>query len=536
MSENSNQDNKKKDNLDFELKTSSDSSAMLENQGLGKESSTNEGSLNSIHINDGTTGPYDSLREYMAAIETNGNVLRIKKMDQDSYEITGLMYKLVDKYGWLGAPTLIIEKVKVDGNWMEGPVIVNQYGLAGHEAMAVGVSINEINDNQVDNFKKALNQVTSKGEIKLIQPIEITKDDAPSKEIILRGDEINVLDFPFLKSNPGDNGRFINTGNLVTIDPEQGRNVGTYRMQIKGPRKIGINPEKGQDGWKFLTGMKEKGEKVAQAAVVLGTDPIVFAMSSSKTARTGQDELEFAGGFKGSPIEVVKCEDSEIRVPANVEMIIEGEIPLDDMEEEGPFGEMYGYMGLPHEEQFYMNIKTITHRKNPLFVNQFTGVTRGFITSPYEANSTMGLRKFIPEVVNFHGPPDLTGYFFISIDKQKPHQAMEIAEKLSFIPIAKIMVVVDKDVNVHNPREVLATVAARWQPHPNSKIIKEIESFRLDPSSKDRKNGSKIIIDATRQWPEENGPEPYPKMNREHLVEHDPEIFDWIEKKFKDLI
>ncbi|SVA41416.1 uncharacterized protein METZ01_LOCUS94270, partial [marine metagenome] len=341
MSENLTQDNKKKDDLDFELKTSSDASAVLENQGLNKEPSTSQGNPSSIdHVNDGTTGPYDSLREYMAAIETNGNVLRIKKMDQDSYEITGLMYKLIDKYGWLGAPTLIIEKVKVDGNWMEGPVIVNQYGLAGHEAMAVGVSINEINDNQVDNFKKALNQVMSKGEIKLIQPIEITKEDAPSKEIILRGDEINVLNFPFLKSNPGDNGRFINTGNLVTIDPEQGRNVGTYRMQIKGPRKIGINPEKGQDGWKFLTGMKEKGEKVAQAAVVLGSDPIVFAMSSSKTARTGQDELEFAGGFKGSPIEVVKCEDSEIRVPANVEMIIEGEIPLDDMEEEGPFGEM----------------------------------------------------------------------------------------------------------------------------------------------------------------------------------------------------
>jgi 4-hydroxy-3-polyprenylbenzoate decarboxylase len=121
-----------------------------------------------------------------------------------------------------------------------------------------------------------------------------------------------VLDFPFLKSNPGDNGRFINTGNLVTIDPEQGRNVGTYRMQIKGPRKIGINPEKGQDGWKFLTGMKEKGEKVAQAAVVLGSDPIVFAMSSSKTARTGQDELEFAGGFKGSQLRLLNAKTARL--------------------------------------------------------------------------------------------------------------------------------------------------------------------------------------------------------------------------------
>ena len=183
---------------------------------------------------------------------------------------------------------------------------------------------------------------------------EVKATDAPSKEIILKGDEIDILNFPFIQTNPADNGRFINTGNLITIDPDGGRNVGTYRMQIKGPRKIGISPEKNQDGWKALMAHKEKGASHANVAVVLGSDPIVFAMSSSKKARSGQDELEIAGGFKGESVEVVKCEDSDIMVPANVEMIIEGEIPLDDFEEEGPFGEMYGYMGLPHESTFYM--------------------------------------------------------------------------------------------------------------------------------------------------------------------------------------
>jgi len=339
-----------------------------------------------------------------------------------------------------------------------------------------------------------------------------------------------------LQSNPGDNGRFINTGNLVLIDPEKGRNVGTYRMQIKGPRKIGINPERKQHGWEFLMGMRERGEKVAQAAVVLGTDPIVFAMSSSKTARLGQDELEIAGGFKGCPVEVVKCENSDITVPANVEMIIEGEIPLDDMEEEGPFGEMYGYMGLPHAEQFYMNIKTITHRENPMFVNQFTGVTRGFITTPSEASSTRNFRQFIPELVGAHGPPDFTGFFFISIDKTRPHQAFEVAEKLNFLPISKIMVVVDKDVNIHDPMEMIATVGARWQPHPGGKIIEAGPGFFLDPSAKIRGRSSKIIIDATRQWPEEGGPDPYPKLNREHLLDHDPDIFALIKEKWGHLL
>ena len=483
------------------------------------------------------TGPYDSLRDYMEAIETHGNVIRIEAIDQDAYELTGFMYKLIDKHGWLGAPTVIVESVKISGEWVQGPIVINQYGMAAHEAMAIGVPLGDIEAGQhVQNYKKALKKMMNLGELSPIETITIDQATAPSKEVILKENEINILDFAFIQTNPGDNGRFINTGNLVTIDPEAGRNVGTYRMQIKGPRKIGISPEKGQDGWKFLMNMKEKGEDVAQAAVVLGTDPIVFAMSSSKTARSGQDELEIAGGFIGKPVEVVKCENSDILVPANVEMIIEGEIPLNDLEKEGPFGEMYGYMGLPHEEQFYMNIKTITHRVNPMIVNQFTGVTRGYITTPGEAASLRGFSKFMPELRGFHIPIDHVGFLFLSIEKTKPHQAIELAEKFNFLPLGKIVIVVDEDVDIHNTKEVFRTVGARWQPYPGAKIIEDGLGFFLDPSAKTRGKSSRILIDATRQLPEENGPSPYPKLNREHLVEHAPEIFDLVKEKWGHLI
>ncbi|HIK77265.1 MAG TPA: UbiD family decarboxylase [Gammaproteobacteria bacterium] len=483
------------------------------------------------------TGPYDSLRDYMEAIETHGNVIRIEAIDQDAYELTGFMYKLIDKHGWLGAPSVIVESVKISGEWIQGPIVINQYGMAAHEAMAIGVPLDDIEAGQhVQNYKKALKKMMDIGELSPIETKTIDQAAAPSKEVILKENEINILDFAFIQTNPGDNGRFINTGNLVTIDPEAGRNVGTYRMQIKGPRKIGISPEKGQDGWKFLMNMKEKGEDVAQAAVVLGTDPIVFAMSSSKTARSGQDELEIAGGFKGKPVEVVKCENSDILVPANVEMIIEGEIPLNDLEKEGPFGEMYGYMGLPHEEQFYMNIKTITHRVNPMIVNQFTGVTRGYITTPGEAASLRGFSKFMPELRGFHIPIDHVGFLFLSIEKTKPHQAIELAEKFNFLPLGKIVIVVDEDVDIHNTKEVFQTVGARWQPYPGAKLIEDGPGFFLDPSAKTRGKSSRILIDATRQLPEENGPSPYPKLNREHLIEHAPEIFALVEEKWGHLI
>ena len=221
------------------------------------------------------TGPYDSLRDYMEAIETHGNVIRIKEIDQDAYELTGFMYKLLDKHGWLGAPSVIVEKIKISGEWIDGPIIINQYGMGGHEALAVGVSLDEIEEGEhILNYKKALSKMMEIGDITPIKTTEIDKADAPSKDVILKEDEINILDFPFIQTNPGDNGRFINTGNLITVHPDQGRNVGTYRMQIKGPRKIGISPEKNQDGWKSLM---NSGKDVAQAVVVLGTDPIAVS-------------------------------------------------------------------------------------------------------------------------------------------------------------------------------------------------------------------------------------------------------------------
>ena len=101
--------------------------------------------------------------------------------------------------------------------------------------------------------------------------------------------------------------------------------------------------------------MQERGEKRAAVAIVLGTDPITFSMSGSKIAKYGEDELGIAGGIIGEAIKVVKCETNDILVPANVEMVIEGSIPLDRMEEEGPFGEMYGYIGEKKEEEDKLN-------------------------------------------------------------------------------------------------------------------------------------------------------------------------------------
>ena len=489
-------------------------------------------------------GPFDSLRTYMAALEAHGGVLRIPEINQDAYEATALMYRLVDKYGWTGAPAVIFDRIKIDGEWMNGPVIANQYGRWNTEAIALGIE--QITDDQPAMYRAALEKVSKmadkNGQWRTIEPIEIDRDRAPCKEVRLSGDEIDLLEFPWLQSNPADAGRYINTGNVITYGPEHGRNSGTYRCQLKGPRKIGVNPEINQHGWTFLMDMKERGEPFARAAIVIGADPVTYAMSSSKTARLGQDELAIAGGFMGRPLEVVKCETSELLVPANVEMVIEGEIPF-DMEEEGPFGEMYGYIGQKKPENFYMNVTAVTHRENPWFINQFTGVTRGYLTSPMQATANLTFKKAIPNLVGIHVPVEITGFAFLSIDKQAPGEAFEAAEPLTkFLNIAKIIVVVDKDVDILNVEEVMHAVGARWQPHPATRIIEQSSAMRLDPSiraehkSELKVVGSKIIIDATRQLPDEGGPADYPKLNRVRLLEEFPDVFDRIDHKLPEYL
>ncbi len=341
-----------------------------------------------------TTGPYDSLRDYIAALEARGRVLRVKEVDQDNYEGTALMFRLIDEYGAHRAPAILFEKIKIDGEWREGPVLANIF--AGWDTAAMVYGVEKITDDQKEMYRAVINKMTSYvdegGNWTQIKPVVTDKSKAPCKEVIITGDDVDITKFPWFKNNPGDVGRYINTGANFIVDPQLGRNVGTYRCQVKGPKKIGFNPAAGQHGWQFMMRARQRGEKVKQVAIVLGTDPIVYAMSSSKMADFGEDELDFAGGFLGRPVELVKCETIDLLVPANAEMVIEGEVPTGEMEDEAPYGEMFGYMGRK-KKTWYMNIKAITHRKKPLLLNNFTGMTKPTHMVPWQAGDFFRLKR-----------------------------------------------------------------------------------------------------------------------------------------------
>lgn len=491
---------------------------------------------------DWQVGPFEDLREWIAELERRNLVLRVRNIDQDAYEGTALMYRLIDRFGMYFAPALVMENVRIDGRWYKGPIITNHFGHWDTECLSFGLQ--PVAGDHVATYYKALARVDEflkkgqGGAFPTAPFAEVARAAAPCKEVVLRGEQIDLTKFAFMQSNPADSGRYVNTGSVFTNDRELGKNFGTYRCEIKGPRLLGINPEEGQGAWQAFMKAKERGESSVKVSIALGQDPVTWVVSSSKLNRAKADELEVVSAIRGRPLRVVRSETNEHLVPATSEIIIEGEVPLDQgMLPEGPFGEMYGYMGSRKAANFWMNVTAVTHRRNPWFVNQYTGVTRGFPTAPLEQIALSSLKRFVPNIKMLHTPVEATGLCFVSIKKQKPGEALEIGKRIAqIVGIAKVIVIVDDDIEVLDRTAVMHTLGSRWQPAPATAIIPESRGMPLDPSLTKRPMTSKVVIDATRQWPQEGGPAEYQALNRTELERLAPEAFKRIESRWDALL
>jgi 4-hydroxy-3-polyprenylbenzoate decarboxylase len=475
--------------------------------------------------------PYDSVRDYIKELDARGRLLRVESMDQDRYEVTGFAYRLIDRFGIENAPAFMVEKIKVDGRWIDGPLVANPYGRWPDEAVLFGIS--DISDDYQAMYHAVMAELETRldesGGWRRIPPMEIPAEQAPCKNVVLRGDEIDIEQFAWLKNNPADAGRYINMGSVFIQDPEIGSNVGTYRCQVKGPRKIGVNPEPGQHGWQILKAMQKRGDKLAKVAVAVAPDGLTFCASSTKMAGFLEDELEFVGGLRGKPLQVVKCETCDILVPAHAEFIIEGEVPLDEFEDEGPYGEMYGYLGPVKPNNFFMNIEAITHRREPWILNSFTGLTCDMPKAPQTASNFFMYKKLIPNLTGLYSPRGANGVIVISIDKRLPGQGMSAGNQVvANAGLNKVVIVVDSDINILDPSEILHALGARWQPSA-SVVIPQTQMMMPDPSRAKWGLSSKIVIDATRQMESEGGPKSWAPLNRELLVDGAPDVFERVD-------
>lgn len=480
--------------------------------------------------------PYDSLRDYVVEMDRRGRLLQIPEMDQDQYEMTAFGYRLKDRLGG-SAPVFKVERTRMNGVWHDTPVVGNLYNSYATVGLALGME--DFSEDESHMYDLAVERIMSfldaAGRWPMVEPVVVDSAAAPCKEVILRGDDADLSRFPWIMNNPADGGQYISTGAVITEDPEQGRNVGTHRMMIKGSRKVGLDLSPASHAFQHVQRAKQRGLERLPVSVALAVDPITWMMSSTRLADTGEDEFAIAGGFRGKPLEVVRSETNEHLVPAHAEFILEGHIPM-DREWEGPYGEMLGYIG-EKKNTYGIEIDTITHRENPWIYNVWPGIDGGHMTLAWEVGPFARLKKLVPNLVRLHTFPDVPAVAVACIDKKLPGEGIEAGMAILGYRMTgfhkKLIIVVDTDIDPTDKSRVLHAVGTRWQPDPASIMVKQSFHFLLDPSTHRNFLSSKMVIDATRQLPAEGGPKEYPLDNRTVMEQQAADAFDLVDSKWE---
>jgi 2,5-furandicarboxylate decarboxylase 1 len=364
------------------------------------------------------------------------------------------------------------------------PVVSGLISDRGWMAEAMGVEPAEV----VTRFQEAsLNPI----------PWQEVKS-APAQEVVHRQVDL-VLQLPLPTHNEHDGGPYISAGLMIVRNPKTGKqNVSIHRCQLTGPNRLGVLLLPRHTNVFF--DMAEQSGQPLDAAIVVGVDPLTL-LASQAIAPLDFDELEIAGALQGRPLPVVKCVNSEIRVPAEAEVVIEGRFLPKVREMEGPFGEFPQYYSDP-AKRHVMEITAVTHRKDAIFHTIVGGGLEHQLLGaiPKEATLLNHLRRNFPNVVDVHLSPGgvMRFHLYVKIKKRHEGEAKNVmmgAFAASFD--LKHIIVVDDDVDIHNPTEVEWAVATRFQADRDLLIVPESQGSKLDPTNRDGV-GAKMGMDATK--------------------------------------
>jgi 2,5-furandicarboxylate decarboxylase 1 len=322
---------------------------------------------------------------------------------------------------------------------------------------------------------------------------------APAQEVVHR-EKIDLAKLlPIPTHNEHDGGPYLAAGIMVVRNPKTGKqNVSIHRCQVTGPNRLGVLVLP-RHTYTFHRMAEEAGQPL-DAAIVIGVDPLTL-LASQAIVPIDHDELEIAGALQGRPLPVVKCLNSDIRVPAEAEIVIEGRFLPGVREPEGPFGEFPQTYGSRSNREV-MEVTAVTHRKDPIFHTLSGGGLEHLLLGaiPKEATLLTHLRRNFPNVLDVHLSPGGTMRFhlFVKIKKTQEGQGKNIimgAFAGSFD--LKHVVVVDDDIDIHDPAEVELAIATRFQADRDLLIVPESQGSKLDPSNHDGV-GAKMGLDATK--------------------------------------
>ena len=465
---------------------------------------------------------YRSLREFIAKLETERELVRVREPVSTVLEMTEIQTRLLAEAG----PAAIFEKpLKADGAPSAYPVLVNLFGTVKRVAMGVTMGGVERRDAQSlrevgellatlrqpeppRSFRETLDLLPLAKTVMAMRPKTI--GTPACQEIVLRGAEIDLSSLPIQTCWPGEPAPLITWPLVVTKGPGTARednfNLGIYRMQVIGKNQTLMRWLKHRGGAQHHARWAKENTAPLPAAVVIGADPGITLAAVTPVPDT-LSEYQFAGLLRGTRVELADCVSQPLKVPAEAEIVLEGEVSLSDYRDEGPYGDHTGYYNSIEKFPVF-TVTAIAMRRNPIYLSTFTG-------RPPDEPSVLGealneifiplLRQQFPEIVDFWLPPEGCSYRIavVSMRKAYPGHAkrvmMAVWSYLRQFMYTKWVIVVDDDIDARNWKDVMWAVATRMDPARDITLVEGTPIDYLDFASPESGLGSKIGLDATNK-------------------------------------
>ena len=450
---------------------------------------------------------HHDLTDFLADLEKRSLLTRVQEAVSPDLEIAAVTDLACKSPG--GGPALLFARP----SGYSIPVATNVFGSLERMCLALGVK-------SLDDLAREIDELmTPKMPGGLLDAVRMmplvsrlsdlmpkTVKDGLCQEVVRRDGTLD--EFPILKCWPGDGGKYITFPLVITKDPETGvRNIGAYRLQVFDGRTTAMHWQRHKGGAQHYRVAERLGRRL-EVAVALSPSP-VLAYAATAPMPEGLDELLLAGFLSRRRIELVKAVTVDLQVPASAHIVLEGYVEPGERRREGPFGDHTGFYSLADDFPVF-HIQCITHRRNPTYLTTVVGIPPQedyYLGKASERIFLPVIRKTVPEIVDMYFPAE--GIFhnlvIVSLDKRYPGHARKIMNAfwgLGQLMFSKIIVVVDRDVNVQDVREVAWIVGTHVDPQRDIQFTRgpldDLENASDLPAY-----GSKMGIDATRKWASE---------------------------------
>jgi UbiD family decarboxylase len=443
-----------------------------------------------------TQTSYNDMRDFIARVDEAGDLRRLSGA-QTQFEIGAITEVAA---GRPNGPALLFDDIP---GYAKGfRVFSNAATTPGRAAIALGL------DPKAAPLDILKGWMARRRALTPIKPV--TVQTGPVLENSVSGDGVNVELFPAPVWHRKDGGPYIGSGALVIMrDPDTGWiNASIYRVQVHGKTRVTVQfDHNGRHGAVIAKKYWDQGRS-CPVAVVVGQDPALF-IAGFEYLPAGASEYDFAGAIKGRPIELIDGPKTGLPVPAQAEIVLEGELlPIGDVSlPEGPFGEFTGYYAADKRPGPVMEVQAIHYRNDPiLFGSPPMKPPRFHFGLPFRA---AGIWDNLETV----GVTDVVGVWqhvsqlmtVVAIKQRYAGHAKRaglIAAAQSYM--GRMVVVVDDDIDPSNLADVMWAVTTRCEPSESVDIVREAWSSSLDPRiplaarTAGATSNSKMIIDACR--------------------------------------